>query len=281
MKFLDPTTDPMFKRLFANQAKKEIVISFLNSVLGREGQETIVDVVITDPHNNQETDQLKFSVVDARCTDQNGKQYIVEMQVDNEYNYAHRSQYYACLGITRQLEAVKNYKELMPVIFVGVLGFNLFKNNDAYLTIHQTLNVKTHERDLQLMEFCYIELQKFTKTIDQLDNVVDKWIYLLQNASKFDQIPVQLQKPAALEEAMTTLNQGSMTLKELAVYDKYLDARRVEQSVLETAQARGEAMGQAMGERQKALTIARQLLATGMAVEQVALIVGLAVEDIK
>lgn len=103
MVFLDPTSDLMFKRLFANEAKKEIVISFLNSVLGRQGSEIIVDVFITDPHNNQEIDKLKFSVVDARCTDKAGKQYIVEMQVDDEYNYAERSQQYASLAITRQL----------------------------------------------------------------------------------------------------------------------------------------------------------------------------------
>lgn len=191
--------------------------------------------------------------------------------------------------------------ELMPVIFVGVLGFNLFKNNNDYLTIHHTLNVKTHERNLQLMEFCYIELRKFTKTIDQLDTVVDKWIYLLQNASKFDQIPEQLQKPAALEEAMATLNQSSLSLKELALYDKYLDARCVEKSVIETAEERGEAKGEAKGrakgiaegeargkakgkaegkaEAQRA--IAKQLLASGMAATEVAKVTGLFVDEIE
>ena len=69
MIFLDPTSDIAFKKLFGSSEHKNIVISFLNSVLGRVEGEKIVDVVINDPHNYPEIPEGKYSIVDVKCTD--------------------------------------------------------------------------------------------------------------------------------------------------------------------------------------------------------------------
>ena len=47
----------------------------------------IINVVINDPHNFPETQDDKSSTVDIRCTDQQGAQYIVEMQVIDQKDY--------------------------------------------------------------------------------------------------------------------------------------------------------------------------------------------------
>ena len=269
MIFLDPTTDLAFKKLFANQAKKEIVTSFLNSVLGRQGNDEIVDVVITDPFNHQDTSWLKNSAVDVRCTDKNGKVYIVEMQVEDQADYPERSQYYTALAISRQLKPTEAYRGIKPVYFIGVLGFKLFENNNDYLSKHCILNTKTYEQQLKHMEFYFIELPKFDKTLEQLETVVDKWIYLLKNASNMNSIPKQLKNPVALEEAMDELVQATLSPAELAAYDRFLDQRRVAESVVWTA------------EEKVRRTIAQQLLAAKMASIDIARITGLSVEEIE
>lgn len=97
MMYLDPRSDMVFKRLFGSSAHKNIVISFLNSVLGRLEGELIVDVVINDPNNVPETRLSKTSIVDVRCTDQQNNHYIIEMQVVAQKDYAARAQYYSSL----------------------------------------------------------------------------------------------------------------------------------------------------------------------------------------
>ena len=155
MVFLDPTNDIAFKRLFGNQAKSEILISFLNSVLELAEGDKITSVIITDPYNLPDAQWLKTSIVDVRCTDQSNRQFIIELQVDIQKDYPARSQYYVALAITRQLAKKAQYKTIMPVIFVGILDFNLFKSPDYHST-HHILNIKTHEHALHHMSFTFV-----------------------------------------------------------------------------------------------------------------------------
>ena len=281
MIFLDPTTDLAFKKLFGDQAKKEILISFLNSVLNRKEGEKIVNVTMTNPYNDPDVDWLKLSIVDVRCVDQQGKNYIVEVQVEPQNDYPERSQYYASHAIARQLKSKGRYREVMPVIFVGILDFNLFESPD-YVQHHLILNTKTYEHALRHLEFYFIELRKFHKTIDQLDNVIDKWIYLLKNASTLDKIPLQLKNPIELEEAMDALKQGNLSQEELAAYDRFVDARRVSESVRDTALQMGHERGLAQGleeSKKEKLEIARKLLLK-FDVQEVAHITGLSPDEI-
>src|ERR1700733_14576586 len=99
MIFLDPKSDIAFKKLFGDLNHKNILISFLNSVLERIEGERIIDVVINDPANVAETPLSKYSIVDVRCTDQRNNQYIIEMQVIIQRDYAARAQYYSALAL--------------------------------------------------------------------------------------------------------------------------------------------------------------------------------------
>jgi len=279
MVFLDPTSDIAFKKLFGNQAKKEILISFLNSVLERNNAEKIVDVTITDPYNNPDTGWLKLSIVDVRCVDQQGRHLIVEVQVKYQDDYPQRVQHYMAHAIARQLGKAGRYREIMPVIFIGILEENLFKSS-GYLSHHNIRNTETQEHALQHMDFYFIELPKFTKTLEQLNSVTDKWIYLLKNAEELDSVPKQLQTPVEIEEAMDELKQGNLSPKELGAYDVYLDARRVEQSVKETLIRRSKKEGIKEGIKEGKIEIARQLLDV-LDIETIAKKTGLSIDEIK
>ena len=275
MVFLDPTSDIAFKKLFGNQAKKEILISFLNSVLERKDDKKIVDVMITDPYNNPDTGWLKLSIVDVRCTDQLGRNFIVEVQVKYQQDYLERIQHYVAVAIARQLAKASRYREIMPVIFIGILGENLLESPDC-ISHHNVRNVKTQEQALKHMDFYFIELEKFNKELDELSDVTDKWIYLLKNAEKLDAVPKQLQSPVEIEEAMDELKQGNLSPRELGEYDAYLDARRVALSVEETLKKEGREEGIKEGK----LEIARQLLDV-LDLETIAQKTGLSIEEIK
>ncbi len=273
MIFLDPTNDMVFKKLFGNSEHKNILISFLNSILEKKEGEKIVDVIINDPNNYPERLELKHSIVDVRCTDQKKNNYIVEMQVAKEHDYAQRCQYYTALAIGRQLQKKEEYKELNPVIFVGILDFDFLKG-PHYLSHHFLLEKDTHEHALRHIEFHFIELKKFNKTVEKLINNAEKWIYLLKNADKLNKIPSILKQLPDMQNAFDLLEQGNWSIQELEQYDYYYKILRSQKSQVET--------GREEGREEKARAIAKNLLIKNkFSFQEISEVTGLTLEEIK
>jgi len=233
-------------------------MSFLNSVLERQKGEEIIDVVFNDPHNTAETIDLKKTIVDVRCTDQLNNQYIIEMQIMTQEDYAARAQYYSSVALARQLEKKAQYGKLVPVIFVGVLNFNLFENTN-YLSHHLILDTETHQQNLKHLTFHFIELTKFHKKLEELSTILDKWIYFLRYADELKKIPMTLKEPI-ISDAFEIIEHGNWSVKELETYDRYLDAFRVIEGQVDSAKRAGLAEGITKGERKKAIEIAQKLL---------------------
>ena len=252
-----------FKKLFGNTAHKAILIDFLNAVLERKLGEKIVDLVFNDPYNTRETVRSKLSIVDVRCTDERGNQYIIEVQVEKQSDYAARAQYYSSLALSRQLSKTEQYAQLVPVIFVGILEFNLFET-DEYNSHHYILDNKTYVHELKHLEFHFIELKKFTKQLDQLVTLLDKWIYFLKNADSLHVIPDTFKENPVLNEAFTLVEQGNWSKKELDEYDAYIDSLRSAENILETAHNdglnKGLSQGKLEGQLEEKITIAKNLL---------------------
>ncbi len=278
MTFLDPKSDIAFKKLFGDITHKNILMDFLNNILERTEGEKIVDVVMNDPNNLAETPLSKASIVDVRCTDQKNHQYIIEMQVITQQDYAARAQYYSALALSRQLASGERYHKLVPVIFVGILDFNLF-GSEHYLSHHLILDTQTHNHELKHLAFHFIELPKFDKTLETLTNAQDKWIYFFKNASTFEKVPQSLKEPV-MQEAFDVLAQSNWSKKDLEAYDRYVDAMRSAASQLDTALEKGIEIGIEQGEKQKAQKIAKALLDI-LDVEMIAEKTGLSIDEIK
>lgn len=236
MVFLDPKTDVAFKKLFGDQAKSEIIISFLNNIMDKKDGSMIETVTIIDPFHLPDSAGKKQSIVDIKCVDQNGHTYIVEMQVVNERDYVERSQYYAAGAFYKQLEAKQKYGALRPVIFIGIVNYDLFPNHKKrYLSHKQIRDTKTHEHDLKHMEWYFIELTKFNKELNELKTVTDKWIYLLKEVENLETVPKELKTPEAIHFAMETLEQGAFTPAERDAYEREIDWYRRTLSQRDTA----------------------------------------------
>ena len=276
MIFLDPTTDLAFKKIFCNQAKKSIVIGFLNSILGRVEGNLITNVIITDPHNHPSNIRDKSSIVDASCVDQEGNKYILEMQVIDNKDYVERCQFYSAEAIAKQLSSGDAYAQLKPVIFIGVLRFKRFPSAE-YLSHHLICDTLTHEQTLKHLAFHFIELPKFNKELAAIKTDADKWIYMLKNAPKLTTIPKELLHPTGVEEALEELERGTWTEQELDAYDRLIDDERVRACQELTAIETGEKKGR----HKAALDFAQALIADGFALEKIAQLTKLSHEEIE
>ncbi len=77
-RFLDPKNNFAFKRIFGTEKNKDILVHFLNDILGLTGEAEIKDVDFLSPIQNPEIAAKKESIVDVLCRDSTGVQFICE-----------------------------------------------------------------------------------------------------------------------------------------------------------------------------------------------------------
>jgi predicted transposase/invertase (TIGR01784 family) len=188
MKFADVKNDIAFRKIFGNQKKSIVLISFLNAVLELEGQKRISKISILNPYLLPRIAGEKSSIIDVRATDQRGRQFIVEMQVADKKGFEKRVQFYTSRDYSMQIEKGEDYPKLKPTYFVGILNFGIgFGKN--YLGKHYSIEEETGKCVLGDIKHTFIQLTKFKKKRLELVTLVDKWIYFIKHAENLDVIP--------------------------------------------------------------------------------------------
>ena len=107
MNFLAPTNNLVFKKIFENEKKPKILISFLNSCLGFTGEYKIKSIEFTNPYQVPDIKELKETILDVRAKNEKGEEFIIEMQKQNQTFFDKRSLYYTSKAYVSQLP-VKN-----------------------------------------------------------------------------------------------------------------------------------------------------------------------------
>ena len=79
-KFLDPKNDFAFRQVFGKEKNKDILIHFLNDVLDHTHIGQVVAVHFLERVRDPEIAAKKQSIVDVRCRDQEGREYIDTVQ---------------------------------------------------------------------------------------------------------------------------------------------------------------------------------------------------------
>nr|WP_264374735.1 Rpn family recombination-promoting nuclease/putative transposase [Wolbachia endosymbiont (group B) of Carcina quercana] len=78
-KFLDARNDIAFRRIFGTAKNKDILIHFLNDILGLTDDNKIKDVSFLSPIQDPVIASQKQSIVDVLCVDSTGVKTIIEM----------------------------------------------------------------------------------------------------------------------------------------------------------------------------------------------------------
>ena len=252
MKFISPQIDFAFKRIFGNEQHKEVLISFLNSVLGLSGERQVVEVELANPYQVPRLEQFKETILDIKATCQSGREFIVEMQVEQQHSFHKRALYYSSKAYVEQLTRGEDYPKLKSVYFIGVLNFKTMSNS-GYLSRHVILDTVSHEQYFQDFEFCLIELPKFAKHESELSSIVDKWIFFLKylgskGGEDKDFANIFADEPPLLQ-ALEIARYHSLSRDELSVYEYQEKRRRIEAENARTQRSEGRAEGLAEGEQ--------------------------------
>jgi predicted transposase/invertase (TIGR01784 family) len=280
MKFADPKNDIAFKKIFGDEHKTQVLISFLNSILDFKDTKQIKSLTIANPYQVPKIKDLKNTILDIKATNQDDEEFIVEMQVERDKNFAKRSLYYTSKSYVSQIDTAESYYKLKKVYFIGILDFAIF-DTQSYLSQHLILDTKTNKQELKDFEFNFIELKKFNLKLEECDTLAKKWIYFIKNGSSFTLIPKEYEDIEEFKIAFEIAKIYSWDKEELEVYDyvSMQEGKRV--SELDTAKLDGIEEGIKKGERDKTLEIAKNSIKQGLDNQTISLITNLSVMEIQ
>jgi len=182
MNFLDVKTDYAFKKVFGSENSKKLLISFLNALVYDNKKIKIKDLSIVDPYHNSIITGVKSSFVDVKAILDDDTKVIIEMQVLNHKGFEKRVLYNAAKNYSIQLNKSDDYHLLNPVIALSIVDFNMFDDSLEVITNFKLLEKKQLLNYNDDIELIFVELPKFTKELDNLENIKEQWIYFVKNA---------------------------------------------------------------------------------------------------
>ena len=199
-RYIDPMVDWSFKRLFGSEVNKDILIEFLKVIFP---EHEIEDITYIPAEQLGIMEDDRKAVFDVICRTKEGKDFLVEMQYAPQEHFFERALYYTSFPIMKQGKKAQrdeetgikkewNY-ELDGVYFLGVLNFR-YEDDDLIEHRYMLREATTGKTMTDKLKFVFIEVEKFSKGVDELTTDFDKWLYILKNLSKL------LERPAALRD---------------------------------------------------------------------------------
>ncbi|NEO01063.1 MAG: PD-(D/E)XK nuclease family transposase, partial [Moorea sp. SIO3I7] len=263
-KYIDLLTDFGFKRVFGTEPNKALLIDFLNTLLPPHHQ--IQDVTIKNPEFLGNTLVDRRAIFDIYCQSTTGERFIVEMQKAKQNFFKDRSVYYATFPMQEKVQQRDWNYQLTAVYTVGILDFifNDHKHDSELLHVVELKNQRC-EVFYDKLKFIYVELPKFTKSVDQLETHFDKWLFLFRHLAQCNAPPEPLQ-----EDVFTQLFEvaeiANFSSEEQALYQDSLKVYRDMYSVNQTLIQESLEQGRQQGIEQ----VAKQMKAAGLPLKDIA-----------
>ena len=278
-KFINPFTDVGFKRIFGQEINKDLLIDFLNALL--EGERQVKDIRFLDKELLPMYENDRRLIYDVYCTDENGEQFIVEMQNKEHVNFRERTIFYLSQAIARQGEKGVDWRfDLKAVYSVFFLNFMLTDLPRKLRTDIVLADRDTHEQFSDKMRYIFLQLPLFTKEESECDTDFERWIYVLKNMETLQRLPFKARN-AVFQKLEEIVDIAAMSKEDRMKYDESIKVYRDRLAIIEYERRKGLAEGLAKGERNKQIEIACNLKRMGLATETIAQATGLAPEAIE
>jgi predicted transposase/invertase (TIGR01784 family) len=257
-KYINPFTDFGFKKLFGEEATKDLLLDFLNAVLHEEeGIITTLEFSKNEHLGKMEIDRKV--VFDIYCTNESGEKFIVEMQKARQTHFKDRSLYYATFPIQEQANAGEWNFQLKAVYSISILDFLLEEKAKTKKYFHKIklIDVETNKVFSNKLTFVYIEMPKFEKPQEELTNRFEKWLFLLKHLPRLQSLPIKMQEKI-FKKVMNVAELAKLNREDRAAYEHSLKNYRDLQNVKDTYFLEGILEGEKRGKIEAALNARKQ-----------------------
>ena len=265
-RYINPYTNFGFKKLFGEEANKDLLIDFLNQLLPAHHQ--IVTLKFRNPEILGEMIHERKAIFDIHCEAQSGEKFIVEMQKAKVNFFKDRSLFYATIPIREQAKKGDWDFRLTPVYMIAILDFQYDENEERQKFL-RSVNLKDQDGEVfyDKLNFKFIQMPLINKGEDELETHFDKWIYLLKKLESFDEIPKILDEPI-FEKAFEVAELAKMTPQQYEQYQESLLTYIEVKEVVKTAELDG------------VKKVAKKMFEMGLSIEQIVEATGLSIREI-
>lgn len=195
-RYANLTMDKAFKIVLGRIGSEDVLRNLLNRMLGTK----IVRLEYRNTEHPGMTEEERASRFDVYCEDEDGTCFQVEMQNWSQKHFNKRAVYYSSL-VTRD-QAVKaqraakekndgsGHKWDYDFQSLYVVGFMNYKNwtaentgnkRNEYISIYRYRDIETGSELGDGTNIVFIDLHRFTKTIDECISMEDIWMYSIKN----------------------------------------------------------------------------------------------------
>ncbi|MFT8315036.1 MAG: Rpn family recombination-promoting nuclease/putative transposase [Clostridium sp.] len=277
---LNPKVDFAFKKLFASPENKDLLISFINSMLSEDEQ--ISDIELKNPYNIANYRKGKMTILDIKAVYEKGVWYDIEMRLAEQSFYDKRAFYYWEKVYSDQIESGDDFEVLRKTIAINILDFNYIDEEDFH-NVYKVFNEKSKKEFSNIFEMHFVELNKFNKDYSSLTSTLDRWIAFLNMAYEIDvnKIPEELAVDKEIKKALEKLDIMYLDSEEREIYENDLKAMRDYKAGLKTAERKGMEKGREEGKLEAKIEMAKNFLKMGLDIEQIAAGTGLTSEEIR
>jgi predicted transposase/invertase (TIGR01784 family) len=270
-KYINPFTDYGFKRLFGEEANKDLLMDFLNELL-REEQGEIKNITFLKTEQLGSTEVDRKAIFDLYCENEKGEKFIVELQKTKQDFFKDRALYYSTFPIQEQAKkgTLWNF-ELKAVYTIAILDFVFEedkKDTDKYKYFVKLSDIETNKIFYDKLTFVYLEMPKFKKSLEEIETHFEKWLYVLRHLNELDKIPAKLTE-RVFKKLFDVAEIAKFNREQLMAYEDSMKYYRDIKNSLDTAK------------QDTRREIAKNLLGMGLPVESIVMATGLTVQDIE
>lgn len=271
-KYINPFTDYGFKRLFGEEAHKDLLLDFLNELLYEE-QGQIKNITFLKSEHLGSSDLDRRAIFDLYCENEKGEKFIVELQKSRQNFFKDRSVYYATFPIQEQAEKGNWNYELKAVYTIAILDFVFDEDKhdlDKYKYFVKLSDIETNKVFYNKLTFVYLEMPKFKKELSEIETRFEKWLYVLRHLNDLDKIPAKLTEKV-FKRLFEVAEIASFNREQLMQYEDSLKYYRDLKNSFDTIRDEGREEGREL----EKLELAARMKAKGYGLLEIMEITGL------
>ena len=276
-RYLDPKADVVFKKIFGDHPK--LLISFLNALLPLSPNSLIVTLTYLQNEQVPVIPEFKRTIADVKCTDAQGRVFIVEMQMNWTDHFKQRLLFGTSQAFVKQLEKGEEYKFLQPVYGLGIVAEIYEKTTSNWYHHYQLVKKgdEDHSDVIEHLQLVFIELPKFPIQSSEEKRLRLLWLRFLREIDeKTTAVSKDLLDVPEIAQAVGLAEESAYTPGELHLYESYWDQVSREKTLIMDKYAEGKAYGKAESKAE----IAFNMLKDNEPLDKVSRFTGLSQDEI-
>lgn len=286
-KYINPYTDYGFKRLFGIEENKDLLISFLNSLIS-DRTDLITDLTYKNIEQIGRAVKQRASYFDVYCETQSGGNFIVEMQNFKQDYFKDRSLFYAAKPISDQGVKGRGWNfRLEEVYMIALMNFVFpskeYPDDNFYHEI-KLMDVTDKHVFYDKLTLIYLEMEKIKKELLNLRSMRDRWMLAFYSLCENQEYPQELQEDI-FKKLFHEAKVANLDENELYVYEKSLmdlwDYNGIMQTQYREGREEGLEKGLEKGRKQTVLEVAQKLKAKGLDMTTIMEATGLTIEEVR